>query len=274
MLLHSERVTAPDADPEHWLLVLHGVFGSGSNWRLFMRQVARACPRWGFVLVDQRGHAGSWQDADPPHSVDAMADDLIALEGMLAMSGVPHVEGVVGHSLGGKVALAYAAKRAGQLSQVWILDSQPGARDESKSSPTGEVLAMLESLPETFVDRKTFTATVEGHGHSRMLAAWLATNVVRQDDRYVLRLDLPVVRAVLEDYYVRDLWSEIERSDSARQLHIVVAGQSFVWRDGDRARLSQLDGIQLHFLEGAGHWVHVDAPDALRAMMVSQLGTE
>jgi len=274
--LHSERVTAAGATPSRWLFVLHGVFGSGKNWRSFMRAVAAACPDWGFLLVDQRGHGDSFSGLEPPHDLDAMAEDLVGME---AATGLPLV-GVVGHSLGGKVALAYAAKRAGALEQVWVLDARPGTRDGSDASPTAVVLRLLESLPARFDDRRAFTAAVQADGQPRAVAAWLAMNVRRDGDGdYRLRLDLPAIRAILDDYFSRDLWGEVERQDPQRELHVVVAGRSFVWRDGDRQRLvaiaAKRTGVQVHHIPEAGHWLHVDAPDALRALMISRLaGTE
>jgi pimeloyl-ACP methyl ester carboxylesterase len=267
--LHHERIAS--ATPEKWIHVLHGVFGSGANWRLFMRALAADLPRWGFVLVDQRGHAGSAFGAPPPHDVAAMAEDLLRLEREQGLD----VRAVVGHSLGGKIALAYAAQRPDALDQVWLLDSQPGARDEGEGSPTGQVLKLLESLPATFGDRKAFTGAVEAAGQPRPLAAWLAMNLRRDGDDYRLQLDLGAVRSILEDYFRRDMWPEIARLDARRRLHVVVAGRSFVWRDGDRERLAaisaQNDAVFVHDLPEAGHWVNVDAPDALRAMLLAAL---
>ena len=117
-----ETVVAADAQPRAWLLVLHGVFGSAANWRMFARRLAAERPDWGFLLADLRGHNRSL-GAPGPHRLDSMAADLLHLE---APQG--EIRGVMGHSLGGKVALAYAAKRGGELDQLWMLDSRPGTR--------------------------------------------------------------------------------------------------------------------------------------------------
>ena len=110
--LHHALVASADgaAPPDRWLLVLHGILGSGSNFRSFARRVATACPTWGFVICDLRAH-GLSQGARPPHTIDAAAEDLVRLEARLAAEG-QMVAGVLGHSFGGKVAIAYAARRA------------------------------------------------------------------------------------------------------------------------------------------------------------------
>jgi len=70
------------AGPAQWMLVLHGILGSGGNWRSFARRVAEACPSWGFVLVDLRMH-GLSQGAPPPHTVESAARDLVRLGDLL-----------------------------------------------------------------------------------------------------------------------------------------------------------------------------------------------
>lgn len=266
-LLHTERVAA--GTPRRWAYVLHGIFGSAANWRLFMRTLSRACPDWGFVLVDQRGHHRS-RGALAPHTIVAMADDLIQTEQKLAET----IDGVIGHSLGGKVALAYAdRRRAGgraPLAQMWVLDAQPGASPGARpGGMTVEVLETLEALPATFARRADFVAAVRQAGQSEMVAAWLAMNVRRGDDgRYALALDLPALRSILWDYHAHDAWGVLESaSRAARETHVVVGQRSYVWGPGDEARLAALDDVAVLTLPEAGHWVHVDAPEAIQGAM-------
>lgn len=261
--LHTERITA--GEPRRWAFVLHGIFGSAANWRLFMRNLAKARPDWGFVLVDQRGHHRSL-GAPPPHTIDAMADDLLHVEASLGLT----VEGVVGHSLGGKVALAYARHRAQlgvpPLSQLWVLDSQPGARGAPEpDSITLKVLEMLEGLPLHFERREAFVRAVREAGQSQMVAAWLAMNVRRTGDRYELALDLPALRQILWDFYEHDAWDVLETPGEG--MHVVVGGKSYVWTEGDLERLRGATHLGVHVLPEASHWVHADEPEALLAVM-------
>ena len=267
-----ERMTASaDAEPEKWAFVLHGVFGSGRNWQLFCRSIARRRPEWGFLLVDQRGHGDS-MGATPPDTVEAMAEDLLALETELGRS----VTGVIGHSLGGKVALAYAARRADELDEVWILDSQPGAREESPQAATRQAMAALRRLPDRFDDRDAFVSEVTGMGQPKPIAQWLAMNLRPADGGMRLNLELDRIAAILADYFRRDLWAELERLDDRRRLHVVVAGASTTWSGDDRDRLeaivAQNAAVVPHLIEGAGHWVHVDAADAVRQLFIDELG--
>ena len=125
---HAVKVAAEGSEPRGWLLFLHGILGSGANWRTIARKLVAARPEWGAVLVDLRKHGRS-QGAPPPHTVDAAADDLVRLAADL---GLP-VAGVIGHSFGGKVTLALRGKL--ELAELWVLDATPGARPEPTSDP-------------------------------------------------------------------------------------------------------------------------------------------
>ncbi|MEZ4297250.1 MAG: alpha/beta fold hydrolase [Polyangiaceae bacterium] len=270
-LPHTDLVSAPESRPHRWMLVLHGILGSGANWRSFARRLAAARPSWGFVLVDLRAHGRS-TDAPPPHTVTSAAEDLLHLERALDLP----IRGVLGHSFGGKVALAFTGLRAAPLDQVWILDSQPGARkEELTSARTAAVVRMLEQIPTVLPSRERFVEIVEEQGHNRTFAAWLAMNLRRDGDGFRLRVDMAAIRSLFESYYATDLWPVLDRADKAHHLSFVTGGKSEVIHDDDRARLAEIAAqsphLRVHTLPDAGHWVHIDDPEGLFALVSSAL---
>jgi pimeloyl-ACP methyl ester carboxylesterase len=267
-------VTGGDPAPACWMLVLHGIYGSGANWRTFARQLGARRPDWGLVLVDLRQH-GQSQGAPGPHTVTAAARDLAALDTLLKEQGRV-VRAVCGHSFGGKVALEYRAPAGSELAQTWVIDASPGARPEALSDPhntVARVLAMLDELPGRFTDRDDFIRQVEDRGLARPLGQWLAMNLVRQDGAYVSRLDLASMRALLTDYYGLDSWPALE--SGAGEVHMVIAGKSSAVSPEDRARLDELGrasaSVTVTYIPESGHWVHIEAPDALLDMVAAGL---
>lgn len=273
-VVHHDRVTASGADPNKWMLILHGILGSGSNWRSFARRLAEDVPSWGFVLVDLRAH-GQSTHAPPPHSVQSAADDLIRLEGRLGV----RINAVLGHSFGGKVALALADQNPTRLDQVWVLDSQPGSKlEELNSARTAAVVRMLEQMPSVLPSRERFVEIVEERGHDRMFAAWLAMNLRRADDGYRLRVDMTAIRSLFESYYRTDLWHVVETHTKAHDMRFVIGGKSEVIGPDDRTRLQAIAArephVSLHILENAGHWLHVDDPEGLYSVVRGGIASE
>jgi pimeloyl-ACP methyl ester carboxylesterase len=254
------------------MLLLHGVFGMGTNFRSFAQRLAERVPAWGFVLVDLRGH-GQSQGLPAPHDLDATADDLDRLVGALDVD----VRGVAGHSFGGKVSLNWLGRRPGRVSHALVLDSMPGARpQDAEVDGATRVLLALEAMPASLPSREDFRARLLAQGFSGALVDWLAMNLRRHGERFALRLDLPAIRSMLLDYYARDLWPLLDDPALAEQILLVIGGASTVFPPEARARAERAAALnprlQIAVLEGAGHWVHVDAPEALLDAMAAFLG--
>lgn len=269
MLAH-QVLTADGASPSRSMLFLHGLLGRGVNWRSVARRFVQARPEWAAVLVDLRLHGDS-RDVAGPHTVEAAAEDLESLGNALEVR--PH--GVVGHSFGGKVALAWAARRAGTLEEVWLVDSSPSARPEGTGSEDVlRVLDTLASLPFPFESREDFVAALEDRGFSKGVAQWLATNLDRgPEGAYHLGLDLDAIHEVFRDYLHLDLWDQVEFPPGHHAVHVVVGGRSNVFSPEDRERLASAaqshERVHQHVIEGAGHWIHVEVPDALLNLLTA-----
>lgn len=261
--LSKALVTASGATPSKWMMFLHGILGSGANWRTVARRFVSARPAWGATLIDLRKHGAS-RGFSPPHTVSAAAGDLTGVE----------ANGIVGHSFGGKVALEYARSHA--LSHLFLVDSNPGARLDARGSEgTVKVLEMLENLPATFPTRQAFTDHVLAQGHGLPIAQWLAMNLDRDGEVFRFGLDVAAIRELLTDYFARDLWSVLE-TPSATRFVVILGGTSNVFDAADRERLagiaSKNANVEMHVVEGAGHWVHAEAPDELHQILVNATG--
>jgi pimeloyl-ACP methyl ester carboxylesterase len=258
LLAHS-RIGGPGA--AHWTVFLHGILGRRANWRTVARRLVLDVPGRAALLVDLRMHGDS-QDFSPPHTVDAAARDLVELGAALGLA--PRT--IVGHSFGGKVALAWAA-RAPEVSELWLVDSMPGARElaDEPGSPA-HVLGLLRGLPDRFARRDSFVEQLRAAGLSASVADWLAMNLRAEGPEYRLGLDLGAIEDLLRDYARRDDWATLEHPRPGLRTHVVIAGRSSVWNTEDRARaraLADRGRLALHVLPEVGHWVHVEAPEQL-----------
>ena len=263
-LAHTQ-VTAQGASPTRWMLVLHGLLGRGSNWRTLARGLVGALPEWGAVLVDLRMHGDS-QGFSPPQTVQAAAEDL---DGVAARLPGP-VEGVLGHSLGGKVALAWTAFRPG-LRHALILDTNPGPRPAGMGSETTrEVLSALKALPAVLSSRQAFLRQMEAAGQPPALAAWLAMSLRPTEGGFAFGLDLEAMESLLADALIRDDWAVVSHPPPGLRFDFLLGGRSTTVQPEAVGRLQALAAegrLGLRVLPQAGHWLHVDNPEGtLRAV--------
>ena len=254
------------AEAPHVAIVLHGILGSRRNWASFARRLAADHPRWRVVNVDLRNHGDS-HGAIGPHTLGACARDLVALH---ALVGPPTV--LIGHSFGGKVALTYARDlRTPTLRAVWALDAAPGPR--AAASGAGEVERVIDAvrlLPLPTPDRSAVEAHFVELGFSRMLARWMTTNVRPVDGGLTWRFDVDAIEALLADHGRHDLWPFLEDPPAGLRVHVLRAGRGDRWTPDDVARLEAAP-VDAPVLPEAGHWVHVDDPAGLRALLDASL---
>ncbi|HMV69381.1 MAG TPA: alpha/beta fold hydrolase [Myxococcota bacterium] len=243
----------PGAPRVAW--ILHGILGSGRNWRAFSRRLAERLPDWRFVSIDLRNHGDS-HPADPPHTVAACARDLGELA---ARIGAPAA--VIGHSFGGKVAMAYG-RDVDAAARIVAVDAvpfavDPGALDDEVLA----VLAMIERLPMPARDHAEVQRAFVEAGFSEMIAGWMTTNLRRAPDGLRWRLNVPAMREMLVSYAAEDLGPWL--AGPGGPVCLVRAGRSQRWTAEALARLASLPRAQVELVAESGHWVHVEAPDAL-----------
>jgi len=263
-LLHHERVTAPEASADRWLLVLHGLLGSGRNWAGVARRLVQSKPGWGAVLVDLREH-GQSVGHPGPHTLEAAARDVRELVASLDIS----APAILGHSFGGKVAMLYASSEPA-VERAFIIDSTPD-RVES-GGQAGPMLQLLRQLPSRYASREEAIGALESRGVSRTAAQWIAMNLISDQDAFRWRMDLSLIEGLYEDFRRQDLWHALEGQGSA-EFHFVRARGSDVITPDARDRLRAAGPhVHLHEVEG-GHWLNVDNSAAVIRILAENLPT-
>jgi len=248
--------------PERAVGFLHGILGRGLNMRTLARRFIEARPEWCAWLMDLRGHGRSPKSMPGP-TLEATARDVIEIARQEA---VP-MSAVVGHSFGGKVALEVA--RLGglpALAHVIVIDSVPGARPPIVGGDSAlGVIDTIESLPRTFASKLDFVRAVAA-GQGRAIADWLAGSVERHGDEVRFGLDLEEIRALLRDYFSRDLWPVVEHPPQGVHVHLLIADHSTSYSAANRERALKIatsnPQVTVDILPG-GHWLHVDNPDGV-----------
>ena len=185
------------------------------------------------------------------------------------------VGGALGHSFGGKVVLQWLGSRNGIATEAWVIDASPSPIElERERSATEEIIGKLEALPRTWESRDAFVHAVVDAGEPEPFARWLAMNLrPTADGGRAFGPDLAVIRALLEDYARTDLWHVVGALPARCSLGFVVGGRSLAFSAADRRRAAMIQQqdprVFVQVIPDAGHWVHMDSPDALLALLTS-----
>jgi pimeloyl-ACP methyl ester carboxylesterase len=248
------------------VLFLHGILGSGQNLRTVARRLVDARPELSAWLVDLRGHGRSPKRTPGP-SIDACAADVAALASSAS------VTAVVGHSFGGKVALACTEKMA--LDDVVMIDSVPGTREPLREGDSAlAVLATIASFDPIYPTKAAFIRAV-AEKHGRGIAQWLALSTEETEGGVRFALDRTEIEALLADYFARDMWPLVEHPVGHVRIDLVIGERSISYSPEDRVRARTVASMQPRVsvdVLPADHWVHVDDPDGLHRVLMTRIG--
>ncbi len=235
-------------------VLVHGFLGSGRNLFGLARQWAAREPQRRFVLPDLTGH-GSSPALPEQGDLQTIARDLLETLGTEPFD-------LVGHSLGGRVGLAAARIAPERISRLTLLDIAPGPVPRSISE-SARVLDALLAAPATAPDRETMRAALARFGLAPALAEWVLTNLRAGGEGYVWRIDAKALAAAAPRVNAEDLWDVVESRRVT--IHAIRGSRSPYVTDADVARFAS-NGVHVATVD-AGHFVHVDQPDALVSLL-------
>ena len=245
------------------IFLLHGFLGSARNLASLARGLAQRLPDRSVISLDLTGH-GESSPLPPRPDVAVIARDVLDTTRALEMAG-PWT--LIGHSLGGRVALRAARIDPAAWSHLTLLDVGPSPR--SAGGEVDTIVKALADAPEWARDRQTFRTWFRRSGLSPAAIDWLLLNLAHEADGYRWRIDRPTLVALYTEIGAEDLWPAIE-GRRPYSVHVIRGGASDHVSDDDVRRL-QAAGCRVDTIEGASHFVHVDRPRELLDRIVQGL---
>lgn len=239
------------------LILLHGLFGASNNWGTVAKHFSL---HYQVICVDLRNHGSS------PHSASQsyanMADDLLELCDTLSLERIH----LLGHSLGGKVAMQFAAHHPDRVEKLIVVDMAMRAYADAH---THLIDAMMDIDLTTLQSRHEVDKILSNSIPQAMVRQFLLMNLIKSDNSLAWRINLAALKtnypalqqAVCENAHYEKpcLFIRGEHSDYVQDADIEHIKTNFIY-----AQFASLP---------TGHWVHAELPQAFIEVVANFLVT-
>ncbi len=241
------------------VIILHGLFGQSDNWVTVGRRIA---DQFHVYVPDQRNHGQSPHTS--VHSFPAMADDLAEF------IEEHHIENpiLIGHSMGGKVAMTYALENPGLVKKLVVIDISPRKYPEriTHTQVISEMMGIdLESIATRTEVEKILDLRISD---SRIKMFILKNLYYKIHGKLAWRLNLEAINQSM-DLLFDGISSENQYTGPTLFIR---GGKSDYVLDSDFPLIkSMFPEALIKTISGASHWVHADAPEELCLLLSSFL---
>ena len=245
--LYSRKVGENGPD----FVVLHGLFGSGKNWRSFAGSLEDDFQVW---TLDARNHG------DSPHA-DSMSYQQMA-EDVARFFVENELENVVllGHSMGGKTAMQLALQFPDRIAALIVVDIAPVCYDHLHKQ-----LKLIEAMQELHIAVEMSRSEIEKKLALKIpekrLLSFLMTNLNRQNGQFQWRIGLEQIAAGMPE-----LLNYPELKSVFKGPVQFIGGENSAYLKFEYHALIRkyFPESRITMLENCGHWLHVEQPAAFQ----------
>lgn len=227
------------------LIILHGLFGSSDNWRAVAKQLATQAQ---VIIVDLRNHGRS--PHSPEQTYALMVEDLAELFERLKLDKVD----IIGHSMGGKVAMAFSMRYPQCVRNLVVVDIAPRQYHDEHSVIFRTLLTLDLSLYSSRID---VDDALKIALPNKAVRQFLLMNLGLNGEQLSWRINLQA----LYDNYSQLLVAVCEDETITIPSLFIRGGQSNYISDEDEDLIRTcFPYAALATIKQAGHWVHAETP--------------
>lgn len=242
-LLHS--IILGSGEP---LLILHGFFGMGDNWKTLANKFA---DDFQVHIIDHRNHGRSFHSDD--FSYELMIEDLLYY---ISYYKLPKVN-ILGHSMGGKVGMLFAVDFSEKVNKLIVADIAPRyyplhhqfifkalhSVDFSKIKSRNEIDDILKEYISEFRIRQ-----------------FLLKNVYRKTkDNFAFRINLQSLTDNIEEVGIAlPSYTQFK----GETLFLKGENSDYISKEDEKLIKDHFPNSYLKIISNAGHWLHAENPDS------------
>ena len=244
------------------LIILHGLYGSSDNWLSIAKMLQ---DQYTIYIPDLRNHGHSPHTNS--HTFDDMVEDLVMFFKQHKLS----MTTLIGHSMGGKLAMKFAAEYPENIESLIVADICPknynkGDRVYKSVLQHEVILELMEDLNLVAVEsRKEIDQYLSFKLDEPSLRQFLIKNIHRNKDGYFeWKINVPVLR-----YALGNITSDVSQDWFDERKPILNYPVTFI-RGVNSDYVSNEDILiikdiypeaKVIDIQDAGHWLHAEQPE-------------
>jgi len=245
-----------DASP---LIILHGLFGAAKNWNAIAKQLAR---RYRILTLDLRNHGKSpWTET---MSYREMAQDILDFMDQQGLATAP----IVGHSMGGKVAMTTALLAPERVEKLIVADIAPVVYPRQTFQ---SYIAKMQSLDLSAVKRRgELDGALAELIDSPAIRAFLLGNLANTPEGLRWQVNLETLGREMATIGGVPALDPTARY-AGPTLFLNGGTSDYVKPSHHQLIKALFPAVQFQTIEGAGHWLHAEKPHDFMAALESFL---
>jgi esterase len=225
------------------IILIHGLFGRLENLNMVAKALAE---NYRVTSVDVRNHGDSFHDSVMDYST--MAQDIIDIMQHLAIKSAL----VLGHSMGGKIAMELALTAPALVEKLIVADIAPVEYPPHHN----QIIAGLRSLDFTTIkQRKDADKQLSQYGDNINVRQFLLRNLSSENGQFSFKCNL---ENIAKNY--PKIMTAYQGSDSYQgpTLFIKGANSNYILPEHRTAILRLFPQSRARIIQGAGHWLHAE----------------
>jgi pimeloyl-ACP methyl ester carboxylesterase len=241
------------------LVILHGFLGTLDNWHTLSNRFAG---NFTVYNVDQRNHGKSFHAEN--HTIEHMTEDLLHL---IASEGLKHIN-IIGHSMGGKVAMQFALNYADIVNKLIIVDIAPKQYNPGHDNIFNGIFAVkLDKVKSRKDAENMMLPYIPDIG----VRQFILKNLERKPDgSFSWKMNLPILH---KDY--NEIIKKITSNNTFNKPTLFLKGQNSKYiLDSDIPEIASLfKNYTIKTISNAGHWLHAENPNEFYNTVIEFLNT-
>jgi esterase len=233
------------------IIILHGLFGMSDNWVSFSRDLSQ---NYEVFIPDQRNHGRS------PHSINfdysVLSNDIYQFCGDQKIKDII----LIGHSMGGKVAMLFALEHPELIKKLIVLDISPISK-----TPSVEIMQIIDSIStlnlKELSTREEIKIQLSQKIGKRKIVEFLLKNIKRDENNsFIWKFNSKAIRKNLAS-----IAGGIVTDKVFEKPTLFIGGEKSDYINGEEFYeiFKYFPTAEVEVIKGAGHWLHADAPDEL-----------